>query len=89
MARLFQTEKSRMGVLSQSSSKKDEAEFLRDSLTIRKRSLLPICTVNIIICIFNRNMMSKHKKKCVSEYDEAADDDEEEDDEEDEDYNER
>ena len=84
MARLFQTEKSRMGVLSQSISKKDEAEFLRDSLTIRTRSLLPIGNLNIILCIFNGKMMSKHKKKCVSEYDEDDDDDEE-----DEDYEER
>ena len=37
MARLFQTEKSRMG---RSSFKKDKAEFLQESL--RKRSLLPI-----------------------------------------------
>ena len=39
MAKLFQTEKSRMG---QSSFKKDKAEFLQESLTVRKRSLLPI-----------------------------------------------
>ena len=39
MARLFQTEKSRMG---RSSFKKDKAEFLQESLTFRKRSLLPI-----------------------------------------------
>ena len=39
MARLFQTEKSRMG---RSSFKKDKAEFLQESLTVRKRSLLPI-----------------------------------------------
>ena len=39
MARLFQTEKSRMG---RSSFKKDKAEFLQESLTVRRRSLLPI-----------------------------------------------
>ena len=38
MAKLFQTEKSRMG---RSSFKKDKAEFLQESLTVRKRSLLP------------------------------------------------
>ena len=39
MARLFQTEKSRM---SRSSFKKDKAEFLQESLTVGKQSLLPI-----------------------------------------------
>ena len=39
MARLLQTEKSRMG---RSLFKKDKAEFLQESLTVRKRSLLPI-----------------------------------------------
>ena len=38
MARLFQTEKSRMG---QYSRKKDKAEFLQKSMTVRKRSMLP------------------------------------------------
>ena len=63
MARLFQTEK--MGVLGQSLFKKDEAEFLRDSLTARKRSLLPIGNLCIILCIFIGNMVSKHTKKIV------------------------
>ena len=93
MARLFQTEKSRMGVLGQSLFKKDEAEFLRDSLTARKRSLLPIGNLYTILCIFIGKMVSKHTKKIVSEYDEDDDnDDEEEDneeDEKDEDYEER
>ena len=38
MARLFQTEKSRMG---QYSRKKDKAEFLQKSMTVRKWSMLP------------------------------------------------
>ena len=38
MARLFQTDKSRMG---QYSRKKDKAEFLQKSMTVRKRSMLP------------------------------------------------
>ena len=38
MARPFQTEKAKMG---QYSRKKDKAEFLQRSMTVRKRSMLP------------------------------------------------
>ena len=71
---------------------KDEAEFLRVSLTAKKQSLLPIGNLHIILCIFNGNMIFKHKFfSCVSEFDKEDDDDddEEEDDEEDEDYEEK
>ena len=54
-----------MGVLDQSPFKKDEAEFLRDSLTARKRSLLPIGNFYTILCIFIGKMVSKHTKKIV------------------------
>ena len=64
MARLFQTEKSKMEASGQQPSlKKDEAEFLRESLTVIKQSLLPIGNPHIISCIFNGNMFSKHTKK--------------------------
>ena len=92
MARLFQTEKSRMKNSGQQPARqKDEAEFLRVSLTAKKQSLLPIGNLHIILCIFNGNMIFKHKKNsCVSEFDEEDnDDDEEEDDKEDEDYEEK
>ena len=66
MARLFQTEKSRMKILGQQPSfQTDEAEFLRDSLTVKKQSLLPTGNLHIILCIFNGNMISKHKKILV------------------------
>ena len=42
---------------------KDEAEFLRISLTAKKQSLLPIGYLHIILCIFNGNMIFKHTKK--------------------------
>ena len=61
MARCFQTEKSRIGVLGQSLFNTEEAEFLGDSLTARKWSLFPIGNFYIILCIFNGNMISKHK----------------------------
>ena len=76
----------------QPARQKDETEFLRVYLTAKKQSLLPIGNLHIILCIFNGNMIFKHKKKsCVSEFDKEDDDDddEEEDDEEDEDYEEK
>ena len=61
MARLFQTEKSRMKNSGQQPARqKDEAEFLRVSLTAKKQSLLPIGNLHIILCIFNGNMIFKH-----------------------------
>ena len=91
MARLFQTEKSRMGVLGQSLFKKDEAEFLRDSLTARKRSLLPRGNFTPFSAyLLETWCLNTHNKKCVSEYDEEDDNDDEEkdneEDEKDEDY---
>ena len=62
MAKLFQTEMTRMEVIGHSPFEKDEAEFLRDSLTARKRSLLPIGNSYIILYILNANMVFKHKK---------------------------
>ena len=49
----------------QPARQKDEAEFLRVSLTAKKQSLLPIGNLHIILCIFNRNMISKHTKKNI------------------------
>ena len=46
----FQTEKSRMG---QYSRKKDKAEFLQKSMTVRKRSMLPKGNLYISLHIFN------------------------------------
>ena len=56
MAKLFQTEMTIMEVFGISPFEKDEAEFLRDSSTARKSSLLPIGNSYIIFYIFNGNM---------------------------------
>ena len=61
MAKLFQTEITKLEVKGHSPFKQDEAEFLRDASTARKRSLLPIGISYIILYILNGNMLFKHK----------------------------
>jgi len=63
MAKLFQSEMTKMMVKGQSSFDKEEAEDVQISLTARKRSLLPKGSNYIILHIFNLNMLTKHKKK--------------------------
>ena len=56
MAKLFQSEMTKMMVKGQPSFDKEEAEDLRYSLTARKRSLLPKGSNHIILHVFNLNM---------------------------------
>ena len=69
MAKLFQSEMTKMRVKGQPSFDK-EAEDLRYSSTARKRSLLPKGSNSIILYIFNINMFLNTKKIVFPEFDE-------------------
>ena len=62
MAKLFQSEMTKMMVKGQPSFDKEEAEDLRYSLTARKLSLLPKGSNYIILDMFNLNILFKHRK---------------------------
>ena len=64
MAKLFQSEMTKMMVKGQASFHTEEAEDLCIASTASKWSLLPKGSNYIILHIFNLNMLFKHKKMC-------------------------
>ena len=81
MAKLFQTEMTRMKAMGQPTLNQEEAKGLRSSSTARKRSLLPKGSNYIILHIFNLNMLFKHKKIVFQSLMSNKDDDDEDDEE--------
>ena len=75
MAKLFQSEMTKMMAKGQSSFDNEEAENLWISSTARKRSLLPKGSNYIILHIFNLNILFKHKKLVFPEFDDEDDED--------------